>query len=154
MARALFGCRGHRRLYWRDAIDSRPVNDTEQSAPHDPQRREHPRADVRLAGTAHFADDRALPVWIQNVSRDGMLIVFAAGVAGDVASTGKPVVVEVALTDDHPRIQVRAQVRWTFAFGVGVRIVEADPTMLEQLRTAVNERLKAVANSARTWAAQ
>jgi c-di-GMP-binding flagellar brake protein YcgR len=143
---------GRPRLYWRDAIDPLPVNDTAQptTAPHDPQRREHPRADVRLAGTAHFADDRALPVWIQNVSRDGMLIVFAAGVAGEVASTGKPVVVEVALTDEQPRIRVRAQVRWTFAFGVGVKIVEADPALMERLRAAVNERLKAVASSGTT----
>ena len=128
------------------------MNDTDQPAPvaREAQRRESPRADVRLAGTARFADDRALPVWIQNVSRDGMLLVFAAGVASDVAGTGKPVVVEVALTDDHPRIQVRAQVRWTFAFGVGIKIVEADPTMLEQLRTAVNARLKAVANPGTT----
>lgn len=113
-------------------------------------RRLHPRAEVRLAAALSGTDAGELPVLIHNVSRDGMLVVFAEPLATSSLCVGKRVRISV-LPDSHggpASIVVRAQVRWLFAYGVGVKVAEADAQAMNDLRAASAERLKAVASTA------
>jgi len=135
-------------LYSERAIEVPSVNESNDPAPpmHDPQRRQSPREDVRLVATACLADGRTLPVWIHNVSRDGMLIVFAASIATETIAIGKRIDIQVAADGSRPPIAVQAQIRWIFAYGVGVRVADGATAAMTQLRAASNERLKGAAS--------
>ncbi|MEX2481771.1 MAG: PilZ domain-containing protein [Gammaproteobacteria bacterium] len=113
-------------------------------------RRLHPRAEVRLAAALSGSDVGDLPVLIHNVSRDGMLVVFAEPLDASSLCVGRRVRIIVS-PDTHggpASIAVTAQVRWLFAYGVGVKVAEADAAAMNDLRAASAERLKAVSLAA------
>ena len=110
----------------------------------DSSRRLHPRAEVRLAVVVSAADLDDVPMLIHNVSRDGMLIVFAAPTAPAAYSVGKRIRIAVAPVDDDTStgLELDAQVRWAFAYGIGVKVSETDAATMTALRQAAAERLK------------
>jgi len=120
-------------------------DDRQPTAPEpDNSRRLHPRAEVRLAVVVSAADLDDVPMLIHNVSRDGMLIVFAGRTAPASYSVGKRIRIAVAPVgdDDSTGIVLDAQIRWAFAYGIGVKISETAAATMTALRNAAAERLK------------
>lgn len=110
----------------------------------DKQRRRHPREAVRLAATVSGAGLSEIPVWIHNVSRDGMLLAFAERPDRGRFRFGTPIRVTIGPGPDEavPLLALRAQIRWIFAYGVGVKVSSADSGAMKALRTVVSDRLR------------
>lgn len=109
-------------------------------------RRLHPREEVRLAAVLSAVDVEGVPVLIHNVSRDGMLIVFAERSDPLTFSVGKRIRLAVASErgEDRDEMTLDAQIRWVFAYGVGVKVAENAAATMAELRDAAAARLKGI----------
>jgi hypothetical protein len=122
------------------------VNDDRQPKGPEPDNswRLHPREEMRLAAVVSAADLEGAPMLIHNVSRDGMLIVFTEDTTPAPYTVGKRIRITVAPVgeDASTSIALDAQIRWAFAYGIGVKVAETDVATMTALRNAAAARLK------------